>query len=209
MLDDRDKYRYYDLYEDERPYHWIGITVWGVIIFYLFSVFALGVFTTPVQDGRPVLADSEMRKTTRYINRMWTYIEESQELDFEARRILALFAESGVTRSSVASQEIWNVLLRLMTLTESVEKLTPPARFGGVVVLRNSEELVNDRAFHPMVIRVFEIQLELVTEMYQYLSDFDESRIVRIHELQMQYNRLAEEAFGLFVLLIGDQASGG
>lgn len=199
----REKYIYYDLYEDERPYRWIGIVVWSLILFYLFSVVGFGVYTTPVENGRPVLADSEMRRTAKYIDTVWSMIEESQRIHEEASQVFFFYMNSRAIDSEEAADSIMRLRIRTLRAIEVLRNLSIPQRFSGIVLGSGNESISNPRAFHPRFEEVLKVQEMFVTEIYHYLSDFDESRLDVIEDLHSSYNKLSNDAFGLFVALVG------
>lgn len=199
-----DNYEHYDLYEDERPYRWIGIVVWSIILFYLFSLIAFGVFTTPVENGRPVLADTEMRQTRRYIDFIWRSIDQTQRIYADAHRIFSFYLNSGVTDSSTAAEQIMSLRIEAMSLAEQLDRVTVPPRFSGRITTRGNTEYVLPKAFHPMFQELIAVLIDMLTEMYAYLTDFDEIHLARIDELDDVINNIAEDTFALFSSLVAN-----
>lgn len=199
-----DDFEYYDPYEDERPYRWIGIVVWSAILFYLFSLVAFGITTTPIENGRPVLADSEMRQVRRYVDFMWKAIDQTQRIYADSHRIFSFYINSNATDATSAINEIMSLRLEAMRLSEQVSRLSVPPRFSGIIVTMENEEYFNPKAFHPMFLETLAVEIDLLTEMYAYLTDFDPTRLSRIDELDHTLNELAEDSFGLFAALVAN-----
>lgn len=199
-----DNFEYYDPYEYERPYRWIGIVVWLAILFYLFALVAFGVTTTPIENGRPVLADTEMRQTRRYVDFMWQAIDQTQRIYADAHRVFSFFVNSSATDASSATDELMSLRLEAMKLSEQVARLSVPTRFSGLIVSIDNEEYINPKAFHPMFLETLAVEIEMLTEMYAYLTDFDPARLHKIDGLDQTLNELAEDSFGLFAVLVAN-----
>lgn len=197
----------YDLYEDERPLRWINTVVWGIIVGYL--IFALiGVATTPIENGRPVLADAEYRRYERYVSTINQKITEVQSIYDELRATANAYRLYASSRASDSAYVVRRSLARLEDIQEMLERMQVPERFSGVIGSSSRGDSVNERAFHFQFMETVSILSAYAEELYRYFTDFDERRWETIDALSRRYYSSATEAFSLFRRIVGDRPGG-
>lgn len=195
----------YDLYEEERPYRWIGFVAWCIFSFYVIGVLVFGVLTTPIENGRPVLADTEYRVYRRYVDAMFRYIESVQDADEDLRRVAMLYSEARVERSSESANAVSEIRKRLLTIRQQVAGMKVPPRFSGFIGVQDGKEVYSGEAFHSQFLETIDLLINVANEMGLYFTDFNEDRWAVIEQAWSQYNAKALRAFSLFTRIVGDQ----
>lgn len=195
----------YDLHEEDRPYRWIGIVAWCIFAFYITGVFLFGVLTTPIENGQPVLADTEYRIYRRYVDSVFRYIEAVQDADDDLRRVAMLYSETRVERSSESASAVNEIRNRLLRIRKEVAALKVPPRFSGFVGMQDGKEIYSGTAFHTQFLDTIDLLINVATEMGLYFTDFNEDRWAVINQAWSEYNAKAISAFSLFTRIVGNQ----